>query len=370
MVIAVNTDYFLKAYQQDYLKFIYGCFNRIAKQQPQHTFIFIANTPFDISFNFSNNSALIVVPGFKAISGILYKIKLACILKQYKADVLLNSDGFFTLFTKIPQCAIVYYPHCLSNKDFIKKNHLFVYKKFMFRFLKQAKVIVTESQVSKKYISQHYKTGFQKIDVIYNSISDSFAVIEWQEKEKIKAEYAGGNEYFVFKGDTLSQNILLNLLKAFSHFKKWQKSSMQLLILNKNNLDNGFIESLKLFKYRKEIKLLNNLPGDELEKVISGSYCMIYFPLCENFEIIPLMAMGYSIPVITSSTEAMQEIFNDAALYCNYNDYSDIAERLISIFKDEKLRQHLIERGREEIQKYNLEKVSDMLWCSLLKAGS
>ena len=85
MVIAVNTKYFLKAYQQVYLEFIYECFSRIANHQPLHTFIFISDTAFDPSFSFSENSIpLAIMPKINAgiLSGILYKIKITSLLKN------------------------------------------------------------------------------------------------------------------------------------------------------------------------------------------------------------------------------------------------------------------------------------------------
>ena len=40
------------------------------------------------------------------------------------------------------------------------------------------------------------------------------------------------------------------------------------------------------------------------------------------------------------------------------------------VFKDEKLRNELIENGKQQVQKYNWAKSSDSLWLSILKAGS
>ena len=209
-----------------------------------------------------------------------------------------------------------------------------------------------------------------KNDVIYTAVSDFSKPIEWEEKRKIKAQYAGGNEYFIFYGDTSQQNILLNLLKAFSHFKKWQKSSMQLFIMIKDGLPKDFSDSLKLFKYRKDVKLLNSLPGNELAKVTAAAYSMIYLPLYESFSMLAaLQAMKCNIPVITGNAGAMPEICGDAALYVNFNDPANIAEKLMLIFKDEKLRQELIEKGKEEVQKYNWDKTTGLLWHSILKAS-
>ena len=371
MTIAVNTKYFLKACQLDYSNFIYESFSRITKQQPQHTFIFFSDTPFDPSFNFSDNSIPIVIKSKvnALLPGIFYRIKIAGLLKKHKANIFVNADGICSLFTKVPQCFIAYQLNSLSDKIFIKKNDLFLYKKFTFLFFKRAKAIVTGSQFSKNNIIDQFKIDEQKIDVIYNGVSELFVPIDWEEKEKIKVRYADGNEYFIFIGDDSLQDNLLNLLKAFSQFKKWQKSSMQLLIVTKNTLSKELVETLRLFKYRKDVKLLSNLSQNELTKITATAYSMIYFPLYESLELSLLQTMSYNVPVITSNTGATPEICADAALYTNLDNPKDLSEKLMLIFKGEDLRRELIEKGRKQIQNLSFNKTSELLWKSIVKSS-
>lgn len=367
MVIAINTKYFLELYQQDFSRFIYECVSRIAIQNPEHKFIFFSDTEFNSSFNFPKN-IIPVVPKFKAIlPGIFYRIKIISLLKKYQADIFLNADGFCSLFAGVPQCFIVQEPKCFFDKRFTKKNQLFLYKKLMSFFLKKAEMIITESHFSKEYLIKKYKTNNDKIDVVYNRPGDFLAPLEWEEREKIKSQYAGGNEYFIFYGDA-SLPDLLNLLKGFSHFKKWQKSNMQLLIIEKNKLPVNFTKNLNSFKYKADVKLLYNLSHNELTKIIAASYSMIYFPVYENFKSWPLEVMSCRVPVITSKINSVNEMCSDAILYVDFNDFSDIAEKLTLIFKDEKLRKQLIEKGIKCIEKYNPEKTSELLWHCLLKA--
>ena len=228
---------------------------------------------------------------------------------------------------------------------------------------------MTGSQFSKNNIIDQFKIDEQKIDVIYNGVSELFVPIDWEEKEKIKVRYADGNEYFIFSGDDSLQENLLNLLKAFSQFKKWQKSSMQLLIVTKNTLSKELVKTLRLFKYRKDVKLLSNLSQNELAKVTAGAYSMIYFPLYESFEVPSLQAMKCNIPVITTNTGAMPEVCADAASYTNIDNPKDISEKLMLIFKGEDLRRELIEKGRKQIQNLSWDKTSELLWKSIVKSS-
>ncbi len=372
MVIAVNTKYFFKAYQKEYSSFIYQCFKRIIKQQQQHTFIFFSNLDLDPSFDFGANAfSVIVKSGFNsgAFSGIIYKKKIGSLLKKYKADIFINADGFCSLFTKIPQCFIVHHVTCLSNKDFIKKRNSFLYKRFMPQFLNKAKLIVTNSQFSKKFIIRQYKIDEENIDVVYNGISNISSPVNPEERERIKAQYASGNEYFIFNANDSQQEIIMNLLKAFSQFKKWQKSSMQLLIVENNVYNNDIFKSLKSFKYRNEVIIIDNLLKQELEKVFRAAYAILYFPLCDYTVISTLRTMSYNVPLITCNTASIPEICAGAVLYVNPDEPKDISEKLMLIFKDEILRQSLIEKSNVQLQNFNWEETSNLLWQSILKSG-
>ena len=79
----------------------------------------------------------------------------------------------------------------------------------------------------------------------------------------------------------------------------------------------------------------------------------------------PLEAMKCDVPVITSSTGAMPEICSNAALYADPQNFKDIAENMMLIFKDEKRRKELIEKGRERIKKCNWDKSALLVWKSI-----
>ena len=68
-----------------------------------------------------------------------------------------------------------------------------------------------------------------KLHVINPGIDEIFKPLDWEEKEIIREKYAEGKAYFLFSGDINRRSNLINLLKAFSFFKKRQKSNMMLL---------------------------------------------------------------------------------------------------------------------------------------------
>lgn len=368
MIIAVNTNNPHTRHQ-----YLLEVFLRLAIQNPQHSFIFIFCKPFNPATIFPGNIMAAVISSFPK-KPLLWKLwfdyKIPPILKKYKADVFV-SIGICSLRTKVPQCLIINDLLFLEYPHFSLKSHFNFYKSSTPKFIKKAKVIVTASEFSKQNIIQKYKTEDDKINIIPIVADESFVPVNFEIRENTKEKYAGGNEYFLFSGDITSKNNLLNLLKAFSFFKKRQKSNMRLLICGELGWKHEeFIESLGLFKFKNEVTLYHNLPKDELAKVIASAYAIVDVSYFQSFNEVPLKAMKCEVPLIVSNSGVMTEMYSDAALYINPKDHKAIAEKMMLIFKDEELRKQLIEKGKQQVQKYDHDEMLLSLWKSILKTSS
>ena len=63
----------------------------------------------------------------------------------------------------------------------------------------------------------------------------------------------------------------------------------------------------------------------------------------------------------------MQEIAKDAALYADANSHTDIANKMMLLYKDENLRKELILKGRQIVKQYSWDKTATLLWQSIEK---
>ncbi|MEP6595245.1 MAG: glycosyltransferase family 1 protein [Ginsengibacter sp.] len=371
MIIAVNTNFLLKGYKEGYGKFIYECFSIIVRRYPNHIFIFIFERPVDPSFIFSPNIIPVVI-GPKAKNLLLlkfwYNYKIPAVLKKYKADLFINTDVVCSLRTNVPQLLLIHELTFLNYPELVSKKYLKYYKKYTPKFLNKAKLVTALSNFCKNNIIKNYKIDAGKIEVVYGGVDEFFSPIDFNEREKIKEQYSQGNEYFLFYFSLGPWKNLLFVLKAFSVLKKWQKSGIQLLIVASSALRSEELQSLRLFKYHKDVKILEEMQY-ELKQITAAAYAILDFSYYKSFGIHSLEAMKCSVPVITDNKSAMPEICGDAALYVNPNEYRDLAEKLMMIFKDEKLRKELIEKGEEQAQKYSWEKTSELFWESILKAS-
>ncbi|HNR16460.1 MAG TPA: glycosyltransferase family 1 protein [Chitinophagaceae bacterium] len=372
MRIAVNTRFLLKDYLEGYGYFLYETFRRITEKYPEHEFIFLFDRPFDPRFVFQKNVTP-VVAGPAARHPILWKfwydVKVPSLLKKYKADVFVSCDGFCSLNTSLPQCLVVHDLAFLHYPEAIKKSHLLFYKKYTPKFLNKAKSVVTVSDFSKNDIIRQYGMISKQVDVVYSAAKEIFHPLTDAEKQEVKNKYTDGKEYFVYTGSIHPRKNLVNLLKAFSVFKKRQQSGMKLVLAGRLAWKYEiFIDNLKSYKYRDDVVVTGYLPEAELVGITGAAYAMVYASLFEGFGVPVLEAMKCQVPVITSAGSAMQEMSKDAALYANANSYTDIADKMMLLYKDENLRSELIGKSKTIADEYSWERTAALLWQAIQKA--
>lgn len=372
MRIAVNTRFLLNDYMEGYGYFIHETFRIITAAHPEHEFIFIFDRPYDQRFIFGPNVQG-VVAGPPARHPLLWKlwydIKIPALLRKYKADVFVSCDGFCSLGTKVPQCLVVHDLAFLHYPSFIPKSHLLYYKRYTPKMLAKAKAIATVSSFSKNDIIQQYGISADKIDIVYSAAKEIFSPLSDEEKLATKAKYTEGKEYFIYAGAIHPRKNLMNLLKAFSQFKKRQQSSMKLVLAGRLAWKyESFAQSLKTYKYRSDVILTGYVAEVELQKLMGAAYALVYPSLFEGFGVPVLEAIRCDVPVITSPFSSMQEIAKDAAIYAEPEDPADIADKMMLLYKDEKRRTALIQNGKTVCKEYTWNETAHRLWQCIEKA--
>lgn len=355
MRIAVNASSFHNRPPENDIDFFSDYFFRFASSHSKHIFIFIFNKPYDPTFKFPENVVPVVI-GPEESSPIKwrfwYNLKIPSVLKKQRADIFV-SEKFCSLKNKIPQLLISPDLTFIYQPSFVNIKHLSFYKKYTPRFLNTANKIIVYSIFFKNELIKKYKIKEEKIQVIYHEIDNDLKPLSLEERELTKEKYAEGNEYFIYRGTISPQENLMNLLKAFSFFKKRQKSKMQLIIAGIAGIQyEEFIRSLGLYRFNNEVKVLTNLSSKETQKIVASAYAMISVPLYDMSSVLALESMKCDVPVISAATGIFHEICGDAALYVNPENVKDIAEKMMLIFKDERMRKEFIEKGITQVNQF------------------
>jgi glycosyltransferase involved in cell wall biosynthesis len=341
---------------------------RLANRYNEHIFLFFFDSEPAISTLPSNVHPVIIKPqqSIRWFSKTIYQRQLAAALKKHKAGIFI-SEAFVSSHTNVPQILIspdltyIFYPALLNKKQFstAKKNTP--------KFLQKAATIVVNSYFFKNKIEQQFGIDQQKIKVVYPSLTKKIQPVSEEEKIVVKEKYAGGNEYFIYHGIISMEQNLVNLLKAFSFFKKRQRSKMRLFFTGKPGLKyDEFIHLLASYKFKNEVMVKANESHSKNEKLLSCAYASLYIPFYESEGKEILETMSWQIPLVVSNNGLLKEYCGEAALYADPDNFNDIADKMMLIFKDEQKRHDLIENGTRELKKFT-ESEADNTWYEIIK---
>lgn len=374
MVIAINTKALLPGKMEGFGYYIEEIFSRIAIDHPEHQFYFLFDRPFDQRFIYAANIHPVIIKPqarFPLAWDIWYNWMLPVFLRKIKADVFVSPDGFCSLRTKVPQLLVLHDLAFHHHPEFISKSHVSYYQKNTGKFLKKSKVIATVSEYSKRDIIEQYKIDPAKIHVTYNAPSSLFQQLPYEEKEQVKEKYSAGCEYFIYAGSIHPRKNPINLLKAFSRFKKRQQSNMKLIFAGRLAWKTDeFTKLLSTFRFRNDVILTGYLEKNELAKLVASAYALVYPSFFEGFGVPPLEALQCGVPAIVSNNSALPEIGGDAYLYIDPENPDDIAEKLMLIYKDEVLRSRLIENGKNQLQLFSWDESAKKMWSCIELAAS
>jgi len=186
----------------------------------------------------------------------------------------------------------------------------------------------------------------------------------------IKAQHADNKEYFVSVIDDNDVDSFVLVLQAFSKFKKWQQSSMQLLVLPKfESLDAAIKAKHKTYKYRDDVRLIEGVEEKQIADIIASAHAFIHVAKTNAHLLILSVAMQCSLPVISFEDDDVKEYVGNAGLYCSERNESSLGNILIQLYKDENLHAQLKEAAKTQATNLSRKECENKLW-QLLEAAA
>ncbi|MDH7463855.1 glycosyltransferase [Chitinophagaceae bacterium 26-R-25] len=230
----------------------------------------------------------------------------------------------------------LHHPSAFDKKVYNKKNFSAA--------VQNADLVITPSEHYKAILINDFKLPEAKIQVEKLQPSAFAKPLSWEDKQQVKDKYAVGKDYFVsiISGE---KHEFVNLLKAFTIFKKWQQSSMQLIIIHGENAHQDF-SKLDTYKHKSDVHLLQ-LSEEEKLQVLASAYACMHAVTYESLPFAVINAIFCETPIITSDLPPIKELAGDAALYTSATNVEDISRNMINIYKDETLRKKQVEKMRE-----------------------
>lgn len=292
----------------------------------------------------SNNKTIVLPPLRHNLLSLnwWYQFKLPHFYKQYKAHLLIHLDGLVCPVKGLNQMGWLMDAGALFK---VEKKPTAIQNLFKKGLLFQPRFNCFEEPTAIA-LQEQYKVPSRDISIFEPGQLLPQQELDEPQRTATRENVAQGNEYFLFEGPIAAAIELLPLFKAFSIFKRRQKSAMPLLIVVKeHSLMAEMNKLLSNYKYREGVSLIDGNTEDHLGAVYASAYAFVY-PLPATRFVVPVWeALLHQVPVILPRLPFYEAQFGDAATYGDALDPESVADQLMELFKNETGRARQIEQG-------------------------
>lgn len=292
----------------------------------------------------------------------------------------LNRVSFFTAIYKVKQSFNEINPNIihshLGRADFFSaickpKNTILIstfhsmrdnynfFTRFLYKFTD--KKVNVRTAVSKAVKESWYNDSLLKsrCEVIYNPVR----IINGNQNNKSKIRKELGipeNTYVITNiGNIRKQKNQIELIKAFSLFKKESSNSILLIIGRKGDSYEEIIKEIKKKSLENSVKLLG-FRNDVID-LLSISDVFVFPSQTEGLGIAVIEAMGNKVPVIASQIDAITEYIdnNRNGLLFEVGDYTTLSRLISEVIHNTKLSDKLKYEGYETVkEKFEFTKIA------------
>ena len=233
-----------------------------------------------------------------------------------------------------------------------------LYKVAMFS-LRKAGHIIAVSQSTKNDLIEYCGIDERSISVVYNGISEIY-----KKKEEIDAVEArkrlslpGKKSYIVMISGAQAYKNHYVSFQVINRVVKIVDKPLHIVWLGGNAELLSEIDASE--KVNCDVTYMAGLSSDELRELYKVVDCLLFPSLYEGFGLPPLEAMACGTPVVTSNVASLIEVVGDAAITLSPYDVQGLAEGVASVLADESVRNHYIQRGYDNAEKFSWEKCAE-----------
>jgi glycosyltransferase involved in cell wall biosynthesis len=238
----------------------------------------------------------------------------------------------------------------LALPEFFGGFHRQGYARFMFRRIsRSADAIMTDSEFTRTEFERLVGVSRASPEVVHIGVDQA-----WFEVAPSPSPHP--TPYLLYVGNVKPHKNLSRLLEAFG--KLASRIPCDLLILGKTEgFRTGDSEvQAAANRLAPRVQLLGAVSQGLLKRYVAHAEALVQPSLYEGFGLPPLEAMACGCPTIVSRVASLPEVCGDAAQYCDPLDPESIAEAIIQVLQDSKLRETLRCRGLERARQFTWER--------------
>lgn len=240
----------------------------------------------------------------------------------------------------------------------------------------KADKILVDSESTKEDLIKIYKVNPEKVKVIYLGISSDFKPIKKSSSRfnEVGKKYGLPEKFILYFGTIEPRKNLISVIRAFERLKKksiWKDVDsaviktedifydLKLVIAGARGwLYKDIIKVAKNSKYSKDIIFTGLISDKDKPFLYNLAKAFVYPSFFEGFGFPPLEAMACGVPTIVSNASSLPEVVGSGAIMIDPYNIDELSYAIRKILEDKELRENLIQKGFEQVKKFNWDKTA------------
>jgi glycosyltransferase involved in cell wall biosynthesis len=213
---------------------------------------------------------------------------------------------------------------------------------------KSSLVTVADSELGREHLADFLdipKNRTVAVPFIPQSSAYDYGKMSDEESRATLRKFALPEQYLFYPAQFWFHKNHLNLLKAILLLERERGEKINLVLAGSAKDNSACVMEFIKTNSMNNVHALGFVNEKEIIALYKLSKALVYPSLFGPTNIPPLEAMVVGTPVLCSNLFAMPEQLGDAALFFDPFSVEDIADKISLIWKNESLRQELIEKG-------------------------
>jgi len=228
------------------------------------------------------------------------------------------------------------------------------------KYADKIKCIHVTTDSEKKQMSRYLKIPENKMEVIPHGVDHEIFKLpinkEKSRKQILGAFYIRDGNYFIHVSE--SNWARKNVFRLLDAFKIAREHGIKHRLILVGRTDPEVYEKAQSIN---GVKVLGYVSTEHLSKLLQCSDALILPSLHEGFGLPLVEAMACGVPVITSNVFSPPEVARDAGLFVDPYNTSDIANKIIEMATNDKLRMTLSQNALERSKEFDWGEVANRL---------
>lgn len=241
--------------------------------------------------------------------------------------------------------------HFSKGKDTTTRSPLLYWPKYwgyllMTRLILLNSFVIVPSDFWRQYIIKHYHFPPEKIIVTHEAVDPIFI-----KKHSLKRDHhlLKQQNYILYTGNLYPHKNVEVIFEALKNLPKLQLK----IICARSIFTDKIYAKIRQSGLDKQVDFLGYVPDSEFASLYQHALALVHPALLEGFSLTGLEAMALDCPVIAAKSSCLPEIYQDAALFFDPHNPADLVDKIKLLQTSPKLREKLIQTGRQHFKKYN-----------------